>query len=215
MDLIKIIKDQASALTQFGSRLSGVSVTSPLDRAGAAILRTTWSQRGSEQVSAPQGVCANVYQPSTDGRIVLPDASLDDLDAEFLNMAWALGAWDVQRTEYAPLAQGADPWAPGAGISIAIMDPYRLTGLSCDEAPAQIDARAWILACARHGRLNWYCRPMWMAPEIRQRAWLAKDKTLLADGGRDQRPWRPWHPVSISADHQTIIRLGRANHGNR
>lgn len=56
---------------------------------------------------------------------------------------------------------------------------------------------------------------MWLAPEIRQRAWLAKDRTLNPDGTRDPRAWRPWYPLGIGTDHQTIIRLGRAPHGQR
>lgn len=150
--------------------------------------------------------------------MALDPAPLDALDAGFLEAAWALGAWDVARTERLPLPPGADPLAPQHGIAHILHDPYqvRFLGAVADRLPCPVEETAWAVEAAVRGWITWLCKPILYGPAIRT-GWIPKDRSLRPDGGRDPRPraWTAWEPVVRHADHQTIIRLGRAPHGNR
>jgi hypothetical protein len=211
--MLTLIQSQAAGLAALGARLSGVTLAAPLDGAAQAVLRITWTLTGADPLRAPKGVTGMVQAPTQEGRTLLPPGRLSDLDAQFLAAAWGLGAWDVQRTERAPLPPGADPLMPGHGLVSLLVAPYRMTGIPAEEAP--IEVAPWARACARHGWVTWYCRPMWLAPEIRQRAWMAKDATLLQDGTRPPRAWGSREPLGIGTDHQTIIRLGSSQGARR
>lgn len=188
-----------------GGRLSSVSLATPLDKAAQAVLRVGWQVTAADR-TREEGITMTTRHPRQDMIVALPPTSPDDLDAEFLSLAWELGAWDVSRIEHLPLAPGADPTEPRHGITANLGMPYDIPGGS--EGSALRDPDAWVRACARHGWITWSCRPMWMAPEVRQKAWLRKDSTLRPDGARPPRAWTARQPVVVSADHQTVIRLG-------
>lgn len=206
--IVELIKSSAKDMGANGARLSGISMASPLDAAAPPVLRMIWQLGGADPLRAPTGISGRLYAPTQEWHSALDTAAPAVLDAEFLRAAWALGAWDVLRTERAPLSPGADPLLPGHGITAQLGSPYRITGIP-DEEPA-LAVAPWARACARYGWLHWYCRPMWRAPEVRRRAWLAKDYTLDADGTRPPRDWLAKEPLGIGTDHQTIIRMGRA-----
>lgn len=214
--ILHLILDQAATMAAIGARLGDISLATPLDAADCPILRIGWRQSGGapdRRANPESGVVSQVMAPAMDQRLALPQSTPESLDAAFLEVSWALGAWDVSRMERLPLAPDADPMQPGHGITHLVAFPYRCTGIPEEDAP--VDIGSWVRACARHGWLHWSCRPMWMVPEMRQKAWLAKDRTLRQDGSREERQWQPWEPVVIGSNHQTIIRLGKANHGNR
>lgn len=213
--ILDIINDQAVALDACGSRLINVSLAAPCTSAPMAILRTSWSVRGADPMSTPKGVAGSVYPGSTNHRAIIDGRALQALDAEMLAAAWALGAWDLGRTEWAPLPASADPSEPARGITAAIGSPYSITGVEDAPSIRGLDAARWIEDCARNGRLAWLCKPVRYGPELRRQAWIGKDRTLNADGGRDPKRWTAWTPVRLGRDHQTVIRLGRAPHGNR
>lgn len=162
------------------------------------------------------GVAASACERPDDYRIALDPAPLEVLDAAYLELAWVLGAWDVARTEHLPLPAVADPLDPRHGIAHLLHDPYevRFMGRSAEPMPCPVDGRAWAMAASSRGWITWLCKPLLYGPAIRA-GWIGKDRTLRPDGGRDPRPWTAWAPVARGADHQTIIRLGRAPHGNR
>jgi hypothetical protein len=217
MDASAHIIERAEALCRLGYKLSSITVASPLDRVAPVIwtlgLVIDRSAAARIEVNASaHGVDIDARVTVRDVRIVEPAAYVADLDAEYLTLAWRLGAWDVSRMEHAPLPPSADKVAHG--LSSHVADPYAMTGIPENPA-AELDAEAWINACARHGWMTWSCKPMHLAPEVRRIGWLGKDRTLDPDGQRASRVWHAWEPVSIGADHQTVIRLGRAAHGNR
>lgn len=212
------IIDKARLYAGLGYGLSAVSLASPLDAAAEAVWRIVLHRgeaSGGCCIDARirgDGVAMSVSAPTIDVRIAAGSANPEELDAAFLAVAWELGAWDVARTEHMPLPDDADPVRHG--ITHHVYDPYIMPGVH--ESPrADADVARWIAACKRHGWMTWLCKPMFGAPEIRRKTWLSKDKTLLPDGSRPPRAWTAWDPVWIGANHQTVIRLGRANHGNR
>ncbi len=215
--MLDLIKNQIPAMQVAGGRLSSVTLATPLDGAAASVLVSSWQFAGGSQPGdTTPGASASVQQPRRDIVVALPPQSPDALDAQYLALAWELGAWDVSRHEHALLPPGADPFDPAHGITACLGSPYTISGID-DDAPLFDNPDGWVQACARHGWMTWRCKPMWMAPAVRQKAWLHKDKTLQPDGSRQPRekPWTPWQPVVISSNHQTVIRLGRGNHPNR
>lgn len=98
---------------------------------------------------------------------------LPDIHDFALTSAWREGAWDLQMVLHPPLS----------GAQLGIVDIHR--GYEC----ASIELA--LIAAARAGRLaTWLWRPMLGGPSIRQRAHLARDITLRANGGRDGSPPR-------------------------
>ena len=218
MSLLARIEATAAAMAAIGQAVSAVRIALPLAPGAVPVMSLvpTMSSCGVGPTSG--GISVRACARGDDWRLALQSANPDEIDAEFLAAAWALGAWDVARTEHAALPTGADPWAPQIGIAHHVHQPYRvsLDGAASEPMPCPVDADEWVWQAARHGWLVWLCKPMRYGPAIRA-GWIAKDRTLRPDGGRDPRakPWRPWRPVVRHADHQTIIRLGRAPHGNR
>lgn len=217
--LIDLLRAQASAICSTTcARLSSVSLAAPIDAPPSAqpLLNITYNSCAkSAPERAGDGVTLSASLPTTITRLAVPTVTVEDLDAQFLSLAWEVGAWDVSRMEHMPLTGGADPMDPAQGLLHHVMEPYSLPGTQAEEPPC--NPVLWVCAAAETGWLVWSCKPMWLAAPVRQKAWISKDKTLLPDGSRVPRaqPWTPWHPVWIGSNHQTVIRLGRAPHGNR
>jgi hypothetical protein len=218
MSILEKIKTTAAAMASIGQAVSAARLAVPLAPGATPLLALvpTISACGVKPISP--GVSARACERADDWRIALPPAPAEELDAQFLAAAWELGAWDVARTERAPLPQKANKFDPWHGIAHLLHAPYRITfdGKDGDPMPCPVDPTDWASQAAQHGWLVWLCKPMRYGPSIRA-GWITKDRTLRPDGGRDQRaaPWRPWMPVVVGSDHQTVIRLGRAPHGNR
>lgn len=208
------INQRARHYAALGYELSAIALASPLDAAAPAVWRIVLERtaRVDDSGVVADGVAATVAASTLEIRIADAPVPPEDLDAQFLGVAWELGAWDVSRIEHLPLSPDAD--AVMHGLMPHVADPYVISGLPPSPS-VQIDINGWIAACKRHGWITWFCKPMYGAPEIRRAAWLGKDKTLRPDGSRPPRKWRAWEPVWIGTNHQTIIRLGKANHGNR
>lgn len=197
-----------------------ISLAAPLDAAAEAVWRVDWAVPACEagRHVVTDRVTMSVLTPTRSDYIGESPAHPEELDARFLDLAWELGAWDVVRTERAPLPPDTDPLDPAHGIISHIVQPYRL---DCEpgrpKQAADLDHILWAHVCAQHGWLVWSCKPSWpleARPEPVKRR-IMRDRTLEPDGSRSPRKWRPWEPVWIGADHQTVIRLGRAPHGNR
>ncbi len=218
-DLVQQIVRTAAAMAAMGQAVTAVRVAVPLVP-GAVPLLALVPKVSACGVSPPvaPGVAVRGCERPEDWRMALDPQPLDVLDAQYLEAAWALGAWDVARTEHAPLPVGADPADPMYGIAHLLHDPYviRFMGQAAEPMPCPVDRSAWAQQAAQNGWLVWLCKPLLYGPEIRS-GWIQKDRTLRADGGRDARaePWRAWQPVYRGHDHQSVIRLGRAPHGNR
>lgn len=218
-DLVQQIVRTAAAMAAMGQAVTAVRLAVPL-APGAVPLLSLVPKVSACGISPPvaPGVAVRGCERPEDWRMALAPQPLDVLDAQYLEAAWALGAWDVARTERAPLPVGADPADPMYGIAHLLHDPYviRFIGQAPEPMPCPVDGAAWAQQAARHGWLVWLCKPLLYGPAIRA-GWIAKDRTLRADGGRDPRaePWRAWQPVYRGHDHQSVIRLGRAPHGNR
>lgn len=218
--ITQIIHSTAAAMAAVGQTVSAVRLAVPLAPGAIPVLALV--PKGAACGAAapgPAGISLSACERPDDWRIALAPAPADALDAAFLAAAWELGAWDVARTERLPLPAGADPANAAHGIAHLIADPYdiRVAGRSHGEPmPCPVDGPAWSRAAATHGWLVWLAKPMRYGPTIRH-GWTAQDRTLRPDGGRDPRPepWRAWRPVVRGADHQTLLRLGRAPHGNR
>jgi hypothetical protein len=189
---------------QTRGRLSGIGLAAIIDGQAdcPAVARITWSAVPAEVAE----ISAAWLQPEP-AIWTLPGLDAEAADAAFLTVAWQLGAWDVLRTERAPLPPEADPMAPMHGITAALGAAYMLTG----EQPVEsaVDVRRWAHAAARHGWITWYAKPMHLAPPVRVNAWQMRDRSLLANGIRAPRDFAPHEPVWIGTDHQTVIRLGR------
>lgn len=218
MSILDHIDATASTMSAIGQAVSAVRLAVPLGRGQPAILSLVPTMSSCGVGPAADGISLRACERADDWRIAFPAAPPEDLDADFLSAAWSLGAWDVSRIEHAHLQPGVDPMEPQFGIAHHVHQPYRVSvdGKSSDPMPCPVDAYKWARQAARKGWLVWLCKPILHGPSIRA-GWIAKDRTLRPDGGRDPRPdpWRPWRPVVRHADYQAIIRLGRAAHGNR
>jgi len=156
--LAQTVRGQVGTLLMAGCRLSSITAALPLDRAAEAVLTIGLNWRNPAAIQT-HGWMASA--PRRDLRVVLPPLHPEEMDAAFLSAAWELGAWDVSRTERAPLPPEADPVAHGIAHHVA--DPYTLPGLP-DNPQADLDVSEWIAACKRHGWMVWLCKPLWMAP---------------------------------------------------
>lgn len=219
MSILDVTLSTAAAMAAMGQAVTAVRLAVPLAPGAVPLLSLVpkVSACGISPQAVP-GVAARGCERPEDWRLALDPQPLEALDAQYLGAAWALGAWDVARTERAPLPVGADPADPMYGIAHLLHDPYviRFAGEAPEPMPCPVDGAAWAQQAARYGWLVWLCKPLLYGPAIRA-GWIAKDRTLRADGGRDARaePWRAWQPVCRGQDHQAVIRLGRAPHGNR
>ena len=215
-----IVTRTAAALAATGQSMSAIRlaaiVGSPADC--PPILSVVLKSAACGASRPDSGFTLSASERPEDHRVALDPAALAELDASYLAMAWQVGAWDVARTERAPLPPGSNPADPAHGLAHLVHDPYTiaLAGHAREPMPCPVDGADWITEAALRGWITWLCKPLWHGPAIRA-GWIAKDSTLQADGSRlsRERPWTAWEPVIRGRDHQTIIRMGRAPHGNR
>lgn len=215
--MIGRVMPAAAALAAAGQAITAVRLAAVLDSSQPPLLALVLKCAGSGAgTGVRDGVSLAFCERPEDYRLALDPAPPEALDAAYLALAWELGAWDVARTERLPLAAGAGPLDPRHGIAHLLHDPYQISvaGQAAEPMPCPVDAAAWAKAAATNGWITWLCKPLRYGPAIRA-GWINKDSTLRPDGGRDPRSWAAWRPVVRGADHQTIIRLGRAPHGNR
>lgn len=208
----------AAAMAATGQAVSAVRLAAVLDGRQPPVLALVPTAGSCGAPARDGGIALSACERLEDYRLALDPAPPEALDAEYLALAWALGAWDVARTERYRLPAGANPLDPRHGIAHLLQDPYEISvrGQAAEPMPCPVDAGAWAEAAAAHGWITWLCKPLRFGPAIRA-SWISKDRTVRPDGGRDPRAhrWTAWAPVVRGADHQTIIRLGRAPHGNR
>ena len=215
-----IIARTAAALAAAGQSISVIRLAAIIDATADCppILSVALKVGTCGLANAAGGIAMSASERPEDHRVAFDPAPLAELDAAYLAMAWQVGAWDVARTERAPLPQGSNPADPAHGIAHLVHDPYTiaLAGHAREPMPCPVNGADWITEAALRGWITWLCKPLWHGPAIRA-GWIAKDSTLQADGSRlpRERPWTAWEPVIRGRDHQTIIRLGRAPHGNR
>lgn len=203
----------AAAMAAAGQAVSAVRLAAVLDGRQQPLLALVPTTSSCGVPVREDGISLSACERPEDYRLALDGAPLEVLEADYLTLAWSLGAWDVARTERQPLPAGAEPLDPRHGIAHLLHDPYviRFRGQAAEPMPCPVDARAWADAAAAHGWITWLCKPLRYGPAIRAR-WISQDCTLRADGGRDlaarQWPCRARAPRGV--DHQTIIRLGRS-----
>lgn len=214
------INSIAASMASAGTKLRGVSLAAAYDDQ-RAMLRLSWSC-GAVMPQQSGGVTMTGCV-ATDTVVLLPSAT----EAELLDAAWRLGAWDVLRTEHPPIPRTdseaalysfidyrhealGDPMHPGWGLTAAFCgSPYLIDGIN----PSVGDACPQDLldAAASRGWITWYFRPTRWSVRVGSN----NDRTLLPDGSRDEREL-PITPARLRrAPHQHIYRLGRAPHGNR
>ena len=112
-DLVQQIVRTAAAMAAMGQAVTAVRLAVPL-APGAVPLLSLVPKVSACGISPPvaPGVAVRGCERPEDWRMALDPQPLDVLDAQYLEAAWALGAWDVARTEHAPLPVGADPADP-------------------------------------------------------------------------------------------------------
>lgn len=206
-----------------GIYIKSVSVSATYSTAHAPVLTVVWSMPDhgfvSEAVSLP-GVEATVYSRPSDTTIVLYRDGLAPSDIEdiVLEAAWQFGAWDVVRSERAPM-QSPDDWRMSRyGITSSFgRDTMAVLGQPLTQGDGVPDVA--MEEAARDGFVTWRFIPLSLATPTARSRWGDRDKTLNATCQRDGVPpisrgsWtRPREPQTA---HDHIYQLGRAPHGNR
>lgn len=188
---------------------------------GDVIATVTWSNpvdyAEPTKVASLPGITQEVWSAPSDSTLSLGRGSASEIEAEILSAAWALGAWDVRRMEYAPLADPAE-WSAtrhGVGRNFGV-GGYVIMGqpLAMGESSTEAAQRA-----ARDGYVLWQFVPLALCSPIMQARWRDKDRTLDAAtctrGARHIAPWSLYGKQEIGHAHDHIYELGRGNHGNR
>jgi len=171
----------------------------------------------SDPTEPLKGVTQTVIARPSDTTMLIGTGAAAAIEAQILGAAWALGAWDVRRTERAPLSN-PDEWAmPRHGLGASFgMPGYVIAGTATNSGEhAEHEA---IQRAAREGYVVWHFVPLALgAPSMRSK-WAGKDKSLADDCTRGARSITPG-PLAGQQQpghgHEHIYQLGRAPHGNR
>jgi hypothetical protein len=219
--LLEVIRTQAAVMAAGGNTLSSAAVAMAYTD-WRAILRVRWTLNMAERRNLGGVEAANLGR--TEDMVVLLDRCTE---AEILDAAWLLGAWDVLRTEHPPIpktqaeARSAgfiypipdnmlgDRDAPAWGLTASFCGcPYMVNGEPLAQGECPLDL---LDIAAAGGWIDWAFRPTAWSVRIRSN----NDRTLNPDGTRNPREL-PIMPAPLAdRPHQHIYRLGRAPHGNR
>ena len=164
----------------------------------------------------PQPPARDPSGPPVHRRAALPSSALQltqlwdgigQLDAQMLEAAWQLGAWDMTRehrrgcnTVGAPMREAVECRQAFGDNPLAPDDETHLVA----EAPDRIEMRD---LAARLGYIRWLFRP------VAEGLWRSagEDDSLLPDGSRELPcPIEP-HPRSIGSDSRHRYQLGRVD----
>ena len=224
-DVMAAFCKAARAPALAGIYIKSISISAVRDPRRQPVLAITWSMPDSSAaIDAPAlslpGVSATAISRPANTAMLLPRSLANPAEIEdaVLNAAWALGAWDLCRTELPPLPSGTDWREPRYGIASAFgQGTYLINGSPLVHAVAPMD-KSCALA-AREGYITWRFVPLALATPTMRCLWGGKDKTLQPDCTRHGSPgdfrqaWRCPTVPGMAYEHQ--YQLGRGNHGNR
>lgn len=168
----------------------------------------------SDPAVGPDGVSRTDWRRPPDASILIGRGRAADVEAQVLACAWALGAWDVRRTEYAPLDRPAEWQEPRYGLA----QRFGVGGYAVDGAPLVAGDRSPEAArrAASDGHVGWHFVPLALASPWMQQRWSGKDRTLDPQTcTRGARAITPRVLVGPPGGHDHLYLLGRGNHGNR
>lgn len=169
----------ATAIEDINAAISSVSVTAPTGGDTAALSISVAKFGGSDMPADISGVAGRVITRAPNHVELIEVAN--DIDRQIISSAWHMGAWDVQRITYP------------AGYT-GTMDPHH------DDLVSAMRASGWT---------TWTYRPMVMAPEVRQKAWSARDTTLLPIMLGRSGPAPLAEFPAARPGHLHVLRLGR------
>ena len=223
--ILVALQKAAQTPAMAGIYIKSVSISAVDDWAHNPIMTITWSMPDAgaaihaNALSLP-GVQASVISRPSDTSVELQRELVSPAEIEdaVLGAAWHLGAWDVARTEYAPLAPNEDWRDAKHGINSSFgRNDYTIAGQALVTGDQAADATCDL--AARNGHVTWRFVPLHLATPIARQRWASKDTTLLPDCTRVGEPGAyraKWiHPAEhrTGAEHQ--YQQGRASHGNR
>ena len=162
-----------------------------------------------ETTLAPGGAAVAYHSVPSSALQVSPRWDrLEDMEANVLETAWELGAWDLRRIEERACARpGAAPreylrCEMSFGISSQAIDGEPVFIAEVSDGPELLDA------ASRAGYVCWQFRPVWCG------LWneLAEDATLEKGGYRN--PLCPYEARAYEPGHArtVVFRFGRAAH---
>lgn len=205
-----------------GISISSVSIAATYNDKHNAVLKITWTFPANASLDSEPlpGVNQSVYSRPADSVLCINRAGMapSDIEDAILQTAWRFGAWDVRRTEKAPMLDPSQNMEPRYGLSndfgantYIIHDHPTAIGQGADSS-ALTDA-------ATDGYVVWSFIPLHFASKLAKDRWGNKDKTLNPNLTREAElkigrgAWvRPREPLTA---HEHIYQLGRGNHGNR
>jgi hypothetical protein len=163
--------------------LISVSCAAPVGgSAGTIVLRWGIPDRLEPMAPPVRGV-------QLSGALAPPDTVLRaDLDeADILDAAWRLGAWDCARTQFGPLGRDRDPRDSRWGVlpAFAGLIGYELMSRPMavsSLAPAALDVL--LDEAATRGYVTWAFKVPRLARHLYRARWLKSDTSLDADGSR-------------------------------
>ena len=131
-------------------------------------------------VIKPPGVKTPTVLRTSDTAMVLhaPELSPGELEADvLLPLAWRLGAWDIVRSERAPLAADQD-WRDSKH---GLLRHFGRNSQAIDGVPLIVGARASDEICAtaaKEGWVTWRFVPLALSSPAMQEKWHDEDVTL-------------------------------------
>lgn len=221
--ILAALQEAASATAIGGVNVKSVRLAATAQPAHPAIMVITWSMpelASIERAGPLPGIHESVIERPQDLAIPMEraGATVHDIESAALGAAWHLGAWDVRRTENAPLHDPGQWDADRYGLppdfgrcGYRIGERALVRGTGADDHVLQY--------AARHGWITWIFIPLALATPLARARWGKKDTTLDAACQRSQSMpgirRADLHRMQPGYGHEHIYQLGRANHGNR
>lgn len=215
--IITALKQAAISPALAGVFVRSVRLAATYDHRHPLIMTITWSwpELGEIERPGPAGVVETIRSRPADTLIQIERTrpTVRGIEASFLEDAWLLGAWDVRRTEHAPLAD-PERWRE---MRYGLAVDFGHNNISISGSPLQIGDRApesTLRHAAVEGWVTWTMIPQSLTTPTMRRLWIGKDRTLNSDGRRSTpipvfhcAEWA--HPQPGYA-HDHIYQLGRA-----
>lgn len=180
-----ILDDAARAPAMAGIYIKSVSVSALYHLLDQFWVTISWTMPDVRSAIEPPGLSlpgvktSAVLRPSDTAMVLhAPELSPGELEAEvLLPLAWRLGAWDIVRSERAPLAADQD-WRDSKH---GLLCHFGRNSQAIDGVPLIAGARASDEICAtaaKEGWVTWRFVPLALSSPAMQEKWRGADGTL-------------------------------------
>lgn len=183
------------------------------------VLTIKWSMpdnyfEAPESAEKLKGVDVTVTARPSDTSILLPRQLMTcaELEDEIISAAWALGAFDMVRTERSPLYADDDPFDVKFGLASDFgWCGYTIAGQ--DLVMGDKSGKNAVIEAANDGYVTWLFFPMSLMSPYTKKIHNGKDNTLdnhyCRAGKSDIRMQKWYRPRDYATGHQHIYEFGK------